>query len=222
MAIHAHFGEAGFPVWDEWSGKSHKYDAKDLVRVWRSFRHKGLDGVGAGTLFKIIAEHGGTAACAPDLSKPLPPVLLNQVVAETEKRSSLRNIPCVFAGHLRLAFNNQRVVSPRYLCCRCSGHRQRHYWPAVRQRRGQLDRADDGCVWPVRRWQNYIQVGAERLLLAAGLDAALLVISTRTRRQSMARCAMRRPICVSRMNLARTSMRRERTTTPTRLPCSRR
>ena len=73
---------------------SPKYDAKDLVRVWRSFRHKGLDGVGAGTLFKIIAEHGGTAACAPDLSKPLPPVLLNQVVAETEKRSSLRNIPC--------------------------------------------------------------------------------------------------------------------------------
>lgn len=171
MAIHAHFGEAGFPVWDEWSSKSAKYDAKDLVRVWRSFRHKGLDGVGAGTLFKIIAENGGTAACAPDLSKPLPPVLLGQVVAENEKRSSLRNIPCKplqaicdWLSTISESYHpDVSVVGALAIGSTITGRlyaSEEDNWTALMM----------VVSGPSGVGKNYIQVGAERLLLAAGLD----------------------------------------------------
>ena len=171
MAIHAHFGEAGFPVWDEWSSKSHKYDAKDLVRVWRSFRHKGLDGVDAGTLFKLIAEHGGTAACSPDLSKPLPPVLLEHVAAETEKRLSLRNIPCkplqAICDWLSTISESYHpdisVVGALAIGSAITGRlyaSEEDNWTALMM----------VVSGPSGVGKNYIQVGAERMLMAAGLE----------------------------------------------------
>lgn len=171
MAVHAHFGEAGFPIWDNWSRSSHKYDAKDLVRVWRSFRHKGLDGVAAGTLFKLISDHGGTAACAPDLSKPLPPVLLEQVSAESEKRSSLRNIPCrplqAVCDWLSSVSESHHpdisVVGALALGSAITGRlyaSEEDNWTALMM----------VVSGPSGVGKNYIQVGAERLLLAAGLE----------------------------------------------------
>lgn len=52
MALHS-TGETdrAFAMWDEWSQKSSKYDPRDQMRVWRSFRSRGIDGVTYRTIF---------------------------------------------------------------------------------------------------------------------------------------------------------------------------
>lgn len=45
-----------FDTFDEWSAQAGNYDARDARDTWRSF--KPGKGVGAGTLFRVAAEHG--------------------------------------------------------------------------------------------------------------------------------------------------------------------
>jgi len=49
-----------FQVWDGWSSSSSKYDHVDQMRVWRSFKAKGLDGVTYKSIFGIAKELGTT------------------------------------------------------------------------------------------------------------------------------------------------------------------
>jgi hypothetical protein len=43
MALHAHFGERGRPIWDAWSATcKEKYNARGQERTWRSFRPGGI------------------------------------------------------------------------------------------------------------------------------------------------------------------------------------
>jgi Primase C terminal 2 (PriCT-2)/RepB DNA-primase from phage plasmid len=42
MALKDHFGGAGRPLWDEWSGQSAKYDERDQEQTWRSFKRNGI------------------------------------------------------------------------------------------------------------------------------------------------------------------------------------
>ena len=51
-------GHEGFALWDAWSQQSPKYDAQDLLRVWRSFKPRGLAGVGLNTVFKMAQDSG--------------------------------------------------------------------------------------------------------------------------------------------------------------------
>lgn len=51
-------GHEGFALWDAWSQQSSKYDAQDLLRVWRSFKPRGLAGVGLNTVFKMAQDAG--------------------------------------------------------------------------------------------------------------------------------------------------------------------
>lgn len=63
-------GADGFALWDGWSQQSAKYDAQDQLRVWRSFKPRGLAGVGLNTVFKMAQDGGwknqGPAAVRAD------------------------------------------------------------------------------------------------------------------------------------------------------------
>jgi hypothetical protein len=51
-------GQDGFSLWDTWSQGSPKYDAQDAIRVWRSFKVRGLAGVGLNTVFAMAQSAG--------------------------------------------------------------------------------------------------------------------------------------------------------------------
>lgn len=50
--------QEGFYLWESWSKGSDKYDPQDSIRVWRSFKHKGLAGVGLNTVFALAQAAG--------------------------------------------------------------------------------------------------------------------------------------------------------------------
>lgn len=51
-------GGAGFDLWCDWSQRSDKYDYKDQLKVWNSFKRKGLSGITKATIFKMAMEAG--------------------------------------------------------------------------------------------------------------------------------------------------------------------
>jgi hypothetical protein len=55
MALKAHMGESGRPLWDQWSRRSDKYNERDQDKTWRSFRR---NGIGIGTLFHHARQAG--------------------------------------------------------------------------------------------------------------------------------------------------------------------
>jgi hypothetical protein len=59
MAINDYLGDAGFPLFDEWSSKSGKYDAGTTEKKWQSFHAGG--GIGIGTLFELAKRAGWRA-----------------------------------------------------------------------------------------------------------------------------------------------------------------
>ena len=38
MALKSEFGDDGFPLYDDWSRSSIKYNSKSCIMAWRSFR----------------------------------------------------------------------------------------------------------------------------------------------------------------------------------------
>lgn len=74
QAIHNEMpGEAGFLIWDTWSKSSSKYDPRDQLRVWRSFKHKGLAGVGINTVFAMAQAVGwkNDGGVKSDMANPI-------------------------------------------------------------------------------------------------------------------------------------------------------
>ena len=51
-------GGIGFDLWNTWSEKSTKYVYKDQLKVWNSFKRKGISGVTKATLFKMAQDAG--------------------------------------------------------------------------------------------------------------------------------------------------------------------
>ena len=58
MALHGTGDSRAYRIWTLWSQQSAKFDPADQYRVWRSFRFKGLGGVGLGTIFAKAQEAG--------------------------------------------------------------------------------------------------------------------------------------------------------------------
>ena len=89
MAIHNELPTAeGFQIWNQWSQRSTKFDAKDQLRVWRSFKPRGLAGVGVNSVFKMAQLAGWKNSgpeVAPAVAKPLPPILN---IAQLEEASA--------------------------------------------------------------------------------------------------------------------------------------
>ncbi|MCA8296310.1 AAA family ATPase [Burkholderia sp. AU30198] len=55
MAVKAELGEAGFDLWNAWSGGADSYSERDSATVWRSFK---AGGITIATLFKEAISHG--------------------------------------------------------------------------------------------------------------------------------------------------------------------
>lgn len=81
-------GADGFQVWDAWSRQSSKYDAQDQMRVWRSFKPRGLAGVGLNSVFKMAQETGWRNSGAPLASEPQKAGLPILNIAQLEQASA--------------------------------------------------------------------------------------------------------------------------------------
>lgn len=55
MALKQHLGDRGFPLWDDWSATSHKYDGGGMAKRWASFRR---GEVTIASLFYAAMDHG--------------------------------------------------------------------------------------------------------------------------------------------------------------------
>lgn len=77
--------QEGFSLWDQWSQQSSKYDPQDQMRVWRSFKRKGLSGVGLNSVFAIAQRHGWHNSGA---EIPAVPVGLLLTVGELHRKAS--------------------------------------------------------------------------------------------------------------------------------------
>lgn len=58
LALHTANDKRSYAMWCEWSSSSDKYDQNDQYRVWRSFRHNGLNSVDVPTIFKMAQDNG--------------------------------------------------------------------------------------------------------------------------------------------------------------------
>jgi len=68
MALHA-IGDDGFDLWDTWSQRSQKYDARETEKKWRSFRREREHAVTFATLIHMVKNDGGRV---PPPQKPPP------------------------------------------------------------------------------------------------------------------------------------------------------
>jgi putative DNA primase/helicase len=57
MALHSTGWPSGFAIWDDWAGRSDKYNERDQEKTWRSFRDRS-NGVTIGTLFHEALQYG--------------------------------------------------------------------------------------------------------------------------------------------------------------------
>ena len=84
MALHSTGDGRAYQWWMDWSATSPKFDGRDQVRVWRSFKGRGLSGVSLPTVFHM-AQLGGwvnvpgmpaVTVCdeLPDMPPPSAPV----------------------------------------------------------------------------------------------------------------------------------------------------
>lgn len=55
MAIKGALGDAGWPLFERWSGSSQKFELKTTAQAWRSFAPQRI---GAGTLYKLALDNG--------------------------------------------------------------------------------------------------------------------------------------------------------------------
>jgi hypothetical protein len=60
MALHHHFGSGGRMLWDAWSQRSDKYNARDQSYTWKKFKSggNGKGTVKLGSLFRLAADNG--------------------------------------------------------------------------------------------------------------------------------------------------------------------
>lgn len=78
MAIHNELpGPDGFELWCQWSSTSSKFDPQDQLRVWRSFKPRGLSGLGLNTVFAMAQSAGwrntgNVTAISSAIAPPLP------------------------------------------------------------------------------------------------------------------------------------------------------
>ncbi|MEY2654293.1 MAG: hypothetical protein RLZZ524_1321 [Pseudomonadota bacterium] len=90
MAIHNEMpGHDGFELWQRWSQASKKFDLQDQVRVWRSFRHRGLQGTTINSVFALAQAAGWKNR--PPIALPAAPVEPSSLlldVLELDERSA--------------------------------------------------------------------------------------------------------------------------------------
>jgi hypothetical protein len=58
MAIKVAIGDAGWEIFDDWSSKSAKYNAKETARVWKAIKREEVHSVSARTIFGMSRDLG--------------------------------------------------------------------------------------------------------------------------------------------------------------------
>lgn len=72
MSLKDELGHSGFRLWDNWSSKSEKYNAREMQAKWNSFNGTGIT---IGSLFHLGMDHG--YVWAPPKSDPIEDFVLN-------------------------------------------------------------------------------------------------------------------------------------------------
>lgn len=60
-----------YDTWCKWSEQSSKFDPQDQLRVWRSTRARGLDGITYRTIFELAKRNGVVVKSEPVLMEPV-------------------------------------------------------------------------------------------------------------------------------------------------------
>lgn len=88
MALKSELGEAGFELFEEWSRKGAKFDARATRDTWRSVKAGG--GVGIGTLMHMAKAHGFRLEAAKLAPKPSAEELRAQRIAREQREERER------------------------------------------------------------------------------------------------------------------------------------
>lgn len=119
-----------FSTWDSWSAQSNKYNQVDQIRVWRSFKSKGLDGITYKTIFGMAKALGtvvrpafqsvsvGSVNLVQSTQEAAPEILLNPpgilgAVVEWINATSRKPQP-MFAMQAAIAFGST-VIGRRFV-----------------------------------------------------------------------------------------------------------
>lgn len=73
MAIKAHCGDSGFPIWDAWSMQSNKYDSDVAKATWNSLIPQKDGGVTLGTVFHLAQQGGYKQSLALQMATSMSP-----------------------------------------------------------------------------------------------------------------------------------------------------
>ena len=75
MALHSTGAyQWAYDLWCRWSEQSAKFDPVDQMRVWRSFKGQGLDGITYQTVFGLAKQHGTVVLPTPTIEAEPEPV----------------------------------------------------------------------------------------------------------------------------------------------------
>lgn len=109
MALHS-LGDLNwaFDEWDRWSARSAKYDRVDQIRVWRSFKAKGLDGITYRTIFGIAKQLGAVIRPFAVTGKPMP---ASELVSGSEA-GSVGDVPIRLRKHEELPGVGSHLLTP--------------------------------------------------------------------------------------------------------------
>lgn len=142
MALHSTgAGYEAFELWDAWSRTCpEKYNQVDQYRRWRSFRHRGLDGVTKATIFHMAQERGWTNPAAVQ-AVPQSAVRLSAPPPEVQAPPGLLSPPGIVGEMAQWVEATARKPQPQFsvqaaiaFCCTVLGRRyvtDQRNWPSL-------------------------------------------------------------------------------------------
>lgn len=87
MALHESIGGSrGYELWCQWSQTSAKYDPRDQLRVWRSFKVRGGNGVTYRSIFNLANEASKSSPAAAEAAQE--PSRLVLTLAQLQERAA--------------------------------------------------------------------------------------------------------------------------------------
>lgn len=87
-------GQFGFDLWDQWAASNgSEYDPKDQMRVWRSFKRKGIDGVTLATIFGLAMDKGWANIPEPEETPENIKAYILGLIAEARAQEEVKPKP---------------------------------------------------------------------------------------------------------------------------------
>lgn len=146
MALHNDVGgQLGFDLWEHWSQSSDKFNARDQLRVWRSFSRKGISGITKATVFHMAQQAGwvnvGRTDIAPQPAVPIETVTPLPVEEEVQTPEHLLHPPGMLGQVAQWVGSTARKPQPQFdvqaaiaFCSTVMGRRyctDQRNWPSL-------------------------------------------------------------------------------------------